>query len=559
MGPLFKLLEASFELFIPLVVAGIIDNGISNGDTPYIIKMCLVMVALGVIGLVCSLSAQFFSAKAAVGFAAKVRMALFCHIQKLSYSELDGVGTSTIITRMTADINQLQNGVNMTLRLFLRSPFIVFGAMIMAFTIDVKAALIFAVVIPILSIVIYGIMLITIPLNRKSQANLDTVLSDTRDNINGVRVIRAFGQEKREIEKFDRDNELLVRSQIVAGRIAGLTDPITFVIINFGIVFLMWSGALQVDSGVITNGQLVALVNYMSQILVELIKLANFIVLDIKALASASRLEALFKLESSMKDGNEKLSGDRHIEDIEFNDVSFAYNGAGDKALSHISFKLRKGQTLGIIGGTGSGKSSLINMIPRFYDASEGSISIDGGNIRDYEVLSLREHIGVVPQKAVLFKGSIRDNMKWGNKNASDESIWNALKVACADEFVSEKDGQLDFMLTQGGKNLSGGQRQRLTIARAIVKHPDVLILDDSSSALDNLTDKRLRANLKNLGAMITIIVSQRASSVMGADNIIVLDDGQIAGQGSHEQLMEKCDIYREIYDSQFDTEVAKA
>lgn len=559
MGPLFKLLEASFELFIPLVVAGIIDNGISNGDTPYIIKMCLVMVALGVIGLVCSLSAQFFSAKAAVGFAAKVRMALFCHIQKLSYSELDGVGTSTIITRMTADINQLQNGVNMTLRLFLRSPFIVFGAMIMAFTIDVKAALIFAVVIPILSIVIYGIMLITIPLNRKSQANLDTVLSDTRDNINGVRVIRAFGQEKREIEKFDRDNELLVRSQIVAGRIAGLTDPITFVIINFGIVFLMWSGALQVDSGVITNGQLVALVNYMSQILVELIKLANFIVLDIKALASASRLEALFKLESSMKDGNEKLSGDRHIEDIEFNDVSFAYNGAGDKALSHISFKLRKGQTLGIIGGTGSGKSSLINMIPRFYDASEGSISIDGGNIRDYEVLSLREHIGVVPQKAVLFKGSIRDNMKWGNKNASDESIWNALKVACADEFVSEKDGQLDFMLTQGGKNLSGGQRQRLTIARAIVKHPDVLILDDSSSALDNLTDKRLRANLKDLGDMITIIVSQRASSVMGADNIIVLDDGQIAGQGTHEQLMEKCDIYREIYDSQFDTEVAKA
>lgn len=559
MGPLFKLLEASFELFIPLVVAGIIDNGISNGDTPYIIKMCLVMVALGVIGLVCSLSAQFFSAKAAVGFAAKVRMALFCHIQKLSYSELDGVGTSTIITRMTADINQLQNGVNMTLRLFLRSPFIVFGAMIMAFTIDVKAALIFAVVIPILSIVIYGIMLITIPLNRKSQANLDTVLSDTRDNINGVRVIRAFGQEKREIEKFDRDNELLVRSQIVAGRIAGLTDPITFVIINFGIVFLMWSGALQVDSGVITNGQLVALVNYMSQILVELIKLANFIVLDIKALASASRLEALFKLESSMKDGNEKLSGDRHIEDIEFNDVSLAYNGAGDKALSHISFKLRKGQTLGIIGGTGSGKSSLINMIPRFYDASEGSISIDGGNIRDYEVLSLREHIGVVPQKAVLFKGSIRDNMKWGNKNASDESIWNALKVACADEFVSEKDGQLDFMLTQGGKNLSGGQRQRLTIARAIVKHPDVLILDDSSSALDNLTDKRLRANLKDLGDMITIIVSQRASSVMGADNIIVLDDGQIAGQGTHEQLMEKCDIYREIYDSQFDTEVAKA
>lgn len=559
MGPLFKLLEASFELFIPLVVAGIIDNGISNGDTPYIIKMCLVMVALGVIGLVCSLSAQFFSAKAAVGFAAKVRMALFCHIQKLSYSELDGVGTSTIITRMTADINQLQNGVNMTLRLFLRSPFIVFGAMIMAFTIDVKAALIFAVVIPILSIVIYGIMLITIPLNRKSQANLDTVLSDTRDNINGVRVIRAFGQEKREIEKFDRDNELLVRSQIVAGRIAGLTDPITFVIINFGIVFLMWSGALQVDSGVITNGQLVALVNYMSQILVELIKLANFIVLDIKALASASRLEALFKLESSMKDGNEKLSGDRHIEDIEFNDVSLAYNGAGDKALSHISFKLRKGQTLGIIGGTGSGKSSLINMIPRFYDASEGSICIDGGNIRDYEVLSLREHIGVVPQKAVLFKGSIRDNMKWGNKNASDESIWNALKVACADEFVSEKDGQLDFMLTQGGKNLSGGQRQRLTIARAIVKHPDVLILDDSSSALDNLTDKRLRANLKDLGDMITIIVSQRASSVMGADNIIVLDDGQIAGQGTHEQLMEKCDIYREIYDSQFDTEVAKA
>ena len=558
MGPLFKLLEASFELFIPLVVAGIIDNGISNGDTPYIIKMCLVMVALGVIGLVCSLSAQFFSAKAAVGFAAKVRMALFGHIQKLSYSELDGVGTSTIITRMTADINQLQNGVNMTLRLFLRSPFIVFGAMIMAFTIDVKAALIFAVVIPILSIVIYGIMLITIPLNRKSQANLDTVLSDTRDNINGVRVIRAFGQEKREIEKFDRDNELLVRSQIVAGRIAGLTDPITFVIINFGIVFLMWSGALQVDSGVITNGQLVALVNYMSQILVELIKLANFIVLDIKALASASRLEALFKLESSMKDGKEKLSGDRHIEDIEFNDVSLAYNGAGDKALSHISFKLRKGQTLGIIGGTGSGKSSLINMIPRFYDASEGSISIDGGNIRDYEVLSLREHIGVVPQKAVLFKGSIRDNMKWGNKNASDESIWNALKVACADEFVSEKDGQLDFMLTQGGKNLSGGQRQRLTIARAIVKHPDVLILDDSSSALDNLTDKRLRANLKDLGAMITIIVSQRASSVMGADNIIVLDDGQIAGQGTHEQLMEKCDIYREIYDSQFDTEVAK-
>lgn len=559
MGPLFKLLEASFELFIPLVVAGIIDNGISNGDTPYIIKMCLVMVALGVIGLVCSLSAQFFSAKAAVGFAAKVRMALFCHIQKLSYSELDGVGTSTIITRMTADINQLQNGVNMTLRLFLRSPFIVFGAMIMAFTIDVKAALIFAVVIPILSIVIYGIMIITIPLNRKSQANLDTVLSDTRDNINGVRVIRAFGQEKREIEKFDRDNELLVRSQIVAGRIAGLTDPITFVIINFGIVFLMWSGALQVDSGVITNGQLVALVNYMSQILVELIKLANFIVLDIKALASASRLEALFKLESSMKDGKEKLSGDRHIEDIEFNDVSLAYNGAGDKALSHISFKLRKGQTLGIIGGTGSGKSSLINMIPRFYDASEGSISIDGGNIRDYEVLSLREHIGVVPQKAVLFKGSIRDNMKWGNKNASDESIWNALKVACADEFVSEKDGQLDFMLTQGGKNLSGGQRQRLTIARAIVKHPDVLILDDSSSALDNLTDKRLRANLKDLEDMITIIVSQRASSVMGADNIIVLDDGQIAGQGTHEQLMEKCDIYREIYDSQFDTEVAKA
>lgn len=552
MGPLFKLLEASFELLVPLVVARIIDRGIVNHDKGYVVNMCLVMILLAIIGLACSLTAQYFSAKAAVKFSGRLRLALFKHIMSLSYSDLDTAGSSTIITRMTADVNQLQNGVNMTLRLFLRSPFIVFGAMIMAFTIDARAALVFVVVIPLLALVIYGIMFITIPLNKRIQRRLERVLGDTRDNIHGVRVLRAFGQEDHERQTFKEDNGLLTKSQIVAGRIAGLTNPVTFVIINLGIIVLIYTGAVRVDSGVITNGELVALVNYMSQILVELIKLANFIVLDIKALASAARIEALFAAQSTRIDGDYELGADEHITNIEFDHVALKYAGASSEAVEDINFSLESGHSLGIVGATGSGKTTIVNMIPRFYEASRGHIRINGRDISEYSLSSLRRHIGVVPQKALLFEGTIRDNLRWGNEDASDEDIWAALAMARADEFVRDKEGGLDFKLSQAGKNLSGGQRQRLTIARALVARPDVIIFDDSASALDNLTEKALRGNIKTLEDTMVITVSQRVSSVMEHDQIMVLDDGQIAGQATHERLINECDIYREIYNAQF-------
>lgn len=551
LGPAFKLLEASFELFIPLVVANIIDVGIAGNDSNYIVRMVLIMVLLGIIGLTCSLSAQYFSAKAAVGFATKLRSALFSHIQSLSYTEIDKIGSTTLINRMTTDINKLQDGVNMTLRLFLRSPFIVFGAAIMAFTIDAKASLIFVVVIILLSIVVYGIMIITIPMYKNLQGALDKLLGKTKDNLNGVRVIRAFRLEESEKEDFNSKNNQYISKQLVVGRISGLTNPITFVIINIGLVYLVYKGALRVDSGVLTQGQVVALVNYMSQILVELIKLANFIVLDIKALASASRIEAIFKMENTMEEGSAILP--QNIDKLAFENVSLTYANAGDETLSNISFEAYKGETIGIIGGTGSGKTSLVNLIPRFYDATKGTVSINDKLVNEYAFDSLRENISVVPQKAVLFAGTVRKNMKMGAPNASDEDIWKALNIAMADSFIKDKENQLDYELNAGGKNLSGGQRQRLTIARALIKKSGILILDDSSSALDVVTESNLRKNLKEMeNPPITFIVSQRISSIMHADKILVMDDGKLAGVGKHNDLLDSCKVYREIYNSQF-------
>ncbi|MBQ9118770.1 MAG: ABC transporter ATP-binding protein [Lachnospiraceae bacterium] len=580
LAPLFKMLEALFELFVPLVMQQIIDVGIANRDKGYIVRMCLVMVVLGVIGLTCSLTAQFFSAKAAVGFATKLRHALFAHIQRLGYTELDTVGTSTMITRMTSDINQLQSGVNMVLRLFMRSPFIVFGAMIMAFTINVKAALIFVVTIPLLSLVVFGIMMITIPMFKRVQAALDRVLGKTRENLTGVRVIRAFAKEEEEISEFDKSNVLLTYRQIRVGKISALTNPLTNVIVNLAIAVLLWVGAIQVDIGIITQGAVVALVNYMSQILVELVKLANLIVTITKAVACAGRIEKVFDMTPEMQDGDaaafaelthvqsQKRKGavvkgamrQRHSDyAVEFRGVGLTYKNAGAESLDQLNFKIKHGETVGIIGGTGSGKSSVINLIPRYYDATEGEVLVDGINVKDYPMEVLRDKVGMVMQKAVLFKGTIRENLQWGKKDATEKEMYRALDIAQAREFVDKKEGGLDEPITQGGKNLSGGQRQRLTIARALVKQPEILVLDDSASALDFATDARLRKALREMDASMTVfIVSQRAASIMHADQIIVLDDGKIVGIGKHEELLRACEVYQEIYYSQFPEKAGK-
>ena len=552
LGPLFKLLEASFELLVPLVMAAIIDVGIVNADKGYIIKMCLVMVALGIIGLACSITAQYFAAKAAVGFSTKLRHSLFKHIQSLSFSEMDDIGTSTMITRMTSDINQVQSGVNMVLRLFLRSPFIVFGAMIMAFTIDVKAALVFVVVIPLLSVVVFAIMAYSIPLYKKVQAALDNVLGITRENLTGVRVIRAFNKENEEIEKFGVAHDNLTGLQMFVGKVTAIMNPGTYIIINAGILALIYAGAIRVDAGYITQGQVVALVNYMSQILVELIKLANLIITVTKALACANRISSVLEIESTMNSPENPVKPGVSEYAVEFDNVSLRYNSSGEEALSNIDFKVKKGETVGIIGGTGSGKSSVVNMIPRFYDAFSGEVKVNGVNVKDYDMKDLRERVGIVLQKAVLFKGTIRENLMWGNDSATDADTEKAIAASQSKEFVDNKEGRLDYMISQGGKNLSGGQKQRLTIARAIVKNPEILILDDSASALDYATDAALRKSIRELENNPTVfIVSQRTSSIRSADKIVVLDDGKIVGIGTHDELLNTCDIYREINDSQ--------
>ena len=553
LGPLFKLLEASFELFVPLVIAAIIDTGVSNGDTNYILKMCLVLVVLALIGFVCAITAQYFAAKAAVGMAAKLRHVLFEHIEKLSYTELDTVGTSTLITRMTSDVNQVQNGVNLVLRLFLRSPFILFGAMIMAFTVNVKAALVFVVTIPMLSIVVFGVMYASIPLYKKVQAALDRVLGITRENLTGVRVIRAFNKEESEIKSFNESNDRLTDMQIFVGKIAALTSPLTFIIVNVATIALVWTGAIQVNDGIISQGEVVALVNYMSQILVELVKLANLIVSVTKSIASGNRIQAVLEIESSMKVVVEAGGMETAEQVVVFDHVHLTYAKSKEEALTDIHFTAKKGEMIGIIGGTGSGKSSVVNLISRFYDATKGSVSICGKNVKEYSFETLREKIGIVPQKAVLFKGTIRENICWGKENATDEEIWQALETAQATEFVRDKG--LDFMVEQGGRNLSGGQRQRLTIARAVVKQPDILILDDSASALDFATDAKLRKAISEMSEDMTVfVVSQRAASIMHADQIIVLDDGEVSAIGKHSELLGNCEIYREIYESQFNS-----
>lgn len=563
LGPLFKLLEATFELIVPLVMAAIIDTGVASGDKTYIMRMCMVLVLLAVIGLTCSITAQYFAAKAAVGFATKLRHALFAHIESLSFTEMDTVGTATLITRMTSDVNQVQNGVNLVLRLFLRSPFIVFGAMVMAFTIDIKAALVFVVTIPLLSVIVFGIMLISIPLYKKVQSALDKVLGITRENLTGSRVIRAFNKEEDEREHFNENNDLLTRAQIYVGKISALMNPLTYVIINGAIVVLVWTGAVRVDNGYITQGQVVALINYMSQILVELVKLANLIININKSIACGNRIQSVFEMQSSITDGSSRNMDKPQTTDsdesedteyaVEFSHVGLTYAGAGDESLTDIDFKVKKGETIGIIGGTGSGKSSVVNLIPRFYDVTAGSVKVDGKNVKDYSLEELRGKIGTVLQKTVLFHGSIRENLKWGNPDASEEDLINAVTVAQAKEFIDNKEGGLDFEVEQGGKNLSGGQRQRLTIARAVVKKPEILILDDSASALDFATDAALRKAIRELeGGTTVFIVSQRAASIQHADRIVVLDDGKIVGLGTSEELLESCEVYQEIYNSQF-------
>lgn len=556
-APLFKLLEASFELIVPLVMAAIIDNGITASDKPYIWKMGGVLVLLAAVGLVSSVTAQYFAAKAAVGFSTKLRHILFEKIESLSFSKMDTVGTSTLITRMTSDINQVQSGVNLVLRLFLRSPFIVFGAMAMAFTVNVRAAMVFVVTIPLLSIVVFSVMVASLPLYKKVQSSLDTVLSHTRENLEGTRVIRAFNKQNDEIDSFNRDNELLTNMQQVVGRISALTNPLTFIIINIATIAVIVSGGKQVYAGILTQGEVVALVNYMSQILVELIKLANLIVQVTKAVACGNRIADVLSIPSKLPEKNPKLIGAKDgAPEVEFDHVCMTYEGAADETLTDISFTVQKGQTIGIIGGTGSGKSSLVNLIPRFYDATKGTIRIQGNDINDYDAVQLRDKIGVVMQKAVLFAGTIADNLRWGKNDATEEEMWKALDIAQATEVVKGKEGGLDYMIEQGGKNLSGGQKQRLTIARAVVKDPDILILDDSASALDFATDASLRVALKGMHGDKTIfIVSQRTSSIQFADNIIVLDDGQMVGFGPHEELLETCETYKEIYDSQFKKE----
>ena len=556
LAPLFKMLEAGFELFVPLVMAAVIDRGIAQSDIPYVLKMGGVLVLLGLIGLTCSITAQYFAAKAAVGFSTKMKHALFEHIQELSFSEMDTLGTSTMITRMTSDANQVQNGVNMVLRLFLRSPFIVFGAMVMAFTIDLKAALVFVVTIPLLSIVVFGIMMITMPLYKKVQAGLDKVLGKTRENLTGVRVIRAFHKEEQESAEFEQSNSALTHMQLFVGKISALTNPVTYIIVNVATIVLIYTGAVRVDTGHITQGEVVALVNYMSQILIELVKLANLIITITKALACANRIQSVFELQSSME-WNEQ-TGVQSAQDgaspyvVEFDHVGLTYQGAGAESLSDIDFKVKKGQTVGIIGGTGSGKSSLVHLIPRFYDATRGTVRIDGKDVKNYGMEELRDKIGMVMQKAVLFQGTIRENLCWGKPDASTEEMNRALEISQAKEFVDTKPKGLDEPVAQGGKNLSGGQRQRLTIARAVVKQPEILILDDSASALDYATDARLRKAIREMEEKTTVfIVSQRTSSIQYADQIIVLEDGRIVGLGTHDELLQSCEVYQEIHYSQ--------
>lgn len=559
LAPVFKMLEASFELFVPLVMAAIIDTGIANHDKGYIFRMGGVLVALGLIGLACSVTAQFFSAKAAVGFATKLRHALFSHIQGLSYAELDTLGTNTLITRMTSDVNQLQSGVNLTLRLLLRSPFIVFGAMIMAFTVDVKAALIFVVAIPLLSIVVFGIMIVSLPLYKKVQAALDKVLGRTRENLEGARVIRAFCKEGQEIESFSEDNGALLNIQVFVGKISAAMNPLTYIIVNIALVVLLWAGAIRVDGGIITQGAVVALVNYMSQILVELIKMANLIIQITKALACAKRIESILAVENSQQIEELTQRAKAETDDvIRFDHVGLTYQGGGEESLTDIDFTVKKGQTIGIIGGTGSGKTSVVNLIPRLYDATRGTVYVDGQDVKTYDPKQLRSKVGIVPQKAVLFAGTIRENLLWGNENATEEQLERALEISQAKEFVDTKEGRLDFKIAQGGKNLSGGQRQRMTIARAVVRDPEILILDDSASALDFATDAKLRHAIREMGNdMVVIIVSQRSSSIQYADQIIVLDDGKMVGIGTHDSLLAENEVYQEIYYSQFPKEAA--
>ena len=553
LAPLFKLLEACFELFVPLVIASIIDKGIPAEDMGYIGKMGLCLLALAVIGLVFAITAQFFAAKAAVTFSTKVRQALFEHIQGLNFTNIDKAGTSTLITRMTADVNQCQNGVNMVLRLFLRSPIIVFGAMIMAFTIDVKSALIFVVAIPVLAIIVFGIMVITMPLYKKVQSSLDAVLGTTRENLTGIRVIRAFHQEKKEEERFREQNAVLAAAQMHVGKISACMNPLTYVIVNGAMIALIYTGAIQVNVGNLTQGDVVAIINYMSQILVELVKLANLIVLVSKAMASADRVAAIFDITNEEIVPEKERVATGEVPFLEFDHVSVTYAGAGDETLHDMHFTVNKGDTIGIIGGTGSGKSSLVNLLPGFYPATIGTIRLEGKDIKAIPEDELRERMGIVPQKAVLFKGTIRSNLQWGKQDATDEEMWKAIDLAQAREVVEGKGG-LDGQITQNGKNLSGGQRQRLTIARALVRQPEILILDDSASALDYATDAKLRAALRSLEGQTTVfIVSQRASTIMHADKIIVLDDGEVAGLGTHEELLASCEIYQEIYYSQYE------
>ena len=565
LAPLFKMLEASFELFVPLVMAAIIDVGIANQDKPYIVKMCFVLIALGIIGLVCSITAQYFAAKAATGVGTGIRHGLFEHIQKFTFTEMDQLGTSTLITRMTSDINQIQSGVNLVLRLFLRSPFIVFGAMIMAFTVDVKAALVFVVTIPLLSLIVFGIMLVTMPMYKKVQADLDQVLLATRENLTGARVIRAFNKEEDETKRFEHANQILTDAQKYVGRISGMMNPLTYIIVNGAIIALIYVGAVRVDIGDLTQGQVVALINYMSQILVELVKLANLIISVTKAAACLNRVESVLAVKPDMNEGDVRWKSNSSETDwdlknkipvVEFSHVSLTYKGTSDTSLSDINFCAEKGQTIGIIGGTGSGKSSLVNLIPRFYDATDGTVKINGRDIKEYQTENLREHIGVVLQKAVLFKGSIADNLRWGKEDATEQEMYEALDISQAREFVDTKQGGLEFQIEQGGRNLSGGQKQRMTIARALVRKPEILILDDSASALDFATDAALRKSIKEMKNQPTVfIVSHRAASIQYADQIIVLDDGAMAGIGTHEELLKDCPVYQEIYYSQFPKE----
>lgn len=559
LGPLFKLLEALLELLVPLVVADIIDTGIGAGDTGFIVKRCLLLIGLGLLGLASSVTAQYFAAKAAIGFTASVRHALFGKVQSLSYAELDKLGTSTLMTRMTSDMNQVQTGLNLALRLLLRSPFVVFGAMIMAFTIDVKSAWVFAVIIPLLFAVVFGIMFSCIPLYKKVQGRLDGVLGAAKENLAGVRVIRAFGKEKQETESFENKSGELLSSQLFVGKISALLNPVTYVMINLAIIAVLRVGGGQVYKGILTQGQVLALYNYMSQILVELIKMANLILSMTKATASAKRVAAILALESSLDVPQENPEEQEDVPAVEFDGVTFTYPTGGAPALSDISFTLEHGKTLGIIGGTGSGKSTLIGLIPRFYDVQEGSVKVDGCDVRQYPLETLRRKIGLVPQKALLFKGTIRENLLWGDENAADDAIYDALKAAQAQEVVDGKPEGLDYEVETGGRNFSGGQRQRLTIARALVRKPEVLILDDSASALDFATDAALRHALRALPwKPAVVIISQRTASIRFADEILVLDDGKLAGRGTHEELLQTCEVYREIYESQFKKEDAR-